>query len=176
MYPIIRLITTSIKSKLASSLSVHDASETTFFCRPWDLDLFMEVNNGRMLTLYDLGRFNLSIRCGLAAVLRRKRWGLVVAGSSVRYRRRVRLFDKVTMRTQVVGVDDRWIYVAQSMWVKGHPASSVLLRTAITSKSGTVPTESVLHELGLESWNSELPEWVKAWAEGDSQRPWPPQP
>ncbi|MET4695250.1 acyl-CoA thioesterase [Endozoicomonas lisbonensis] len=176
MYPLIRLLTSSIKARFSSRISVSDLCETTFRCRPWDLDMFMEVNNGRMLTLYDIGRFDLSIRTGLSEVLRRNRWGFAVAGSSVRYRRRVRMFDRVTIRTQLVGIDDRWTYVAQSMWVKGQPASSVLLRTAVTSKSGGVPTQKVLDEMGLEQWETELPEWVRSWVEGDALRPWPPEP
>ncbi|UYM15237.1 acyl-CoA thioesterase [Endozoicomonas euniceicola] len=176
MYPLIRLLTSSIKARLSSSISINDPCETTFRCRPWDLDMFMEVNNGRMLTLYDIGRFDLSIRCGLSGVLRRNRWGFAVAGSSVRYRRRVRMFDRVTLRTQLVGMDDRWSYIAQSMWVKGQPVSSVLLRTTVTSKNGSVPTQKVLEEMGLEQWQTELPEWVRAWTDGDEQRPWPPEP
>jgi hypothetical protein len=35
------------------------------------------MNNGRILTLYDCGRLNLSIRTGLATVLKEKRWELV---------------------------------------------------------------------------------------------------
>ncbi|AMO57361.1 thioeseterase [Endozoicomonas montiporae] len=176
MYPFIRLLTSSIKARFAPPVPADGVCETTFRCQPLDLDMFMEVNNGRVLTLYDIGRFDLSIRTGLSAVLRKNRWGFVVAGSSVRYRRRVRMFDRVTMRTQLLGMEGRWSYVAQSMWVKGQPVSSVLLRTAITSKSGTVPTEDVLREMGIEQWKTELPDWVKAWAEGDALRPWPPEP
>lgn len=174
MYPVVRLLTSSIKARLAPPLQANDTCETTFYCRPWDLDMFMEVNNGRILTLYDIGRFDLSIRTGLAGVLKRNRWGLTVAGSSVRYRRRVRMFDRVTLRTRVAGMDERWVYVIQSMWVKNQPVSSVLLRTAVTSRNGTVPSQQILHELGLDNWSAELPEWVKAWADADAQRPWPP--
>ncbi|MEZ5476592.1 MAG: acyl-CoA thioesterase [Thiolinea sp.] len=94
-----------------------------FSLPPWDLDMFGEMNNGRVLTLYDLGRFDLVIRTGFMKIMRAQRWGLVVAGASVRYRRRVRLFDRVRLRTQIVGFDQRWIYIVQSMWVGGQPTS-----------------------------------------------------
>ncbi len=140
MYPLIRLLSISLHSFRSGAMPPEAICETTFRCMPWDIDMFLEMNNGRILTLYDLGRFDLSIRIGLAKVLRKKRWGLVVAGGSVRYRRRVKMFDKVSMRTQVVGFDDRWIYVAQSMWVSGQPSSSVLLRTGITGNGKTIST------------------------------------
>ena len=94
MYPLGRLWNTTRKAHKATKggerLALDAVGEITFRCRPWDLDMFMEMNNGRVLTLYDLGRFDLSIRSGLWDTLRAQRWGLAVAGSSVRYRKRVR--------------------------------------------------------------------------------------
>lgn len=176
MYPLIRLTTSSIKARLAEKISIFDVCETQFRCRPWDLDMFMEVNNGRLLTLYDLGRFDLAIRSGLAGVLMKNRWGLVVAGSSVRYRRRVRMFDKVTMRTQVAGQDEKWTYIAQSIWVKGRATSSILLRTGVTARGSVIPTTEIAAAMKLDKLNTDLPSWVKAWAEADEERPWPPEP
>lgn len=179
MYPFFRLMTTSIKSMRAVKLDVFDASETTFRARPWDLDIFMEVNNGRLLTLYDLGRFDLAIRIGLTAILRKNKWGLVVAGSSTRYRRRVRMFDKVTMRTQVIGMDEKWVYIAQSIWVQGRPTSSALLRTGVTAGGKVIPTTEIAAAFGLAEWNTEIteiPDWVQAWIDADAGRDWPPKP
>ena len=123
MYPVSRFLISTLKAEMArktSPLGYEDVGEIDFYCRPWDLDMFMEMNNGRVLTLYDLGRFDLSIRTGMWATLREKGWGLAVAGSTVRYRKRVRLFDRVHMRTKLVGMDDRWLYMAQSMWGEGR--------------------------------------------------------
>lgn len=174
MYPLIRFLTTCTQALLSDNIDFDAVSETTFRCRPWDVDMFLEVNNGRILTLYDLGRFDLSIRVGLARHLKNNRWGLVVAGSSVRYRRRVRMFDKVTIRTQVVAFEERWIYIVQSMWVRGEPVSSVLLRTGITAKGQVITTASILEALGIESWKAEPVGWVKDWILSEEERPWPP--
>lgn len=176
MYPFGRLLGISIKAAFSKPLDVGEISTTTFRCVPWDLDMFMEMNNGRVLTLYDLGRFNLAIRTGLAKVLKRNRWGLVVAGGTVRYRRRIKVFDRVTMRTQVAGMDDRWIYVAQSMWVKDQPCSSLLLRTGVTGNGKVVPTEAVREAMNLEGWVAEPSAWVKSWIDSEEDRPWPPEP
>jgi len=141
---------------------------------PWDLDIFFEMNNGRVLTLYDLGRFNLSVRTGFSKILKKNRWGLVVAGSTVRYRKRIRVFDKVTMHTKVAGIDEKWIYVEQSMWVKGQAASSVLLRTAVTGKGRIVLTEKVLSAMNLSNWQPQHSNWLKSWVSSEEIRPWPP--
>lgn len=176
MYPLLRFITVIIKALTSKPLAADAICETTLRCMPWDIDLFLELNNGRVLTLYDLGRFDLAIRTGLARLLRRKRWGLVVAGGSVRYRRRVRMFDKITIRTQMVGAEERWIYIAQSMWVKGEPTSSILLRTGITGKGKAIPIAELRAEIPVQNWIPEMPEWVNAWRASDELRPWPPQP
>ena len=174
MYPLIRLCTTTIRALFARSIPFDGSVETRFRCMPWDLDTFLEMNNGRVLTLYDLGRFDLAFRTGLMQVLRREKWGLVVAGASVRYRNRIRAFDSVTIRTRVVGFGDRWIYIVQSMWVGDKPCSSILLRTAVTRKGKAVPIDDLLETLGVEAPFVSLPDWVKAWIQSEENRPWPP--
>lgn len=136
--------------------------------------MFLEMNNGRVLTLYDLGRFNLAIRTGLGKVLKQKRWGLVVAGNSIRYRRRIRAFEKVTMRTQVAYYDERWAYLIQSMWVKGQPASSALFRTGITEKGKTISTDRIFEALQASDWKPEPDTWIQSWIASELERPWPP--
>ncbi len=155
-------------------LHPQNVCENTFICMPWDIDMFFEMNNGRVLTLCDIGRFVMAIRIGLIKVLRENKWGLVVAGSTVQYRKRIRMFDKVVMRTQIETYDDRWIYITQSMWVGGKPASSVLLRTGVTSKGRVIANDPVRVALGLQDWQPEPSPWVKAWIESESLRPWPP--
>jgi len=176
MYPVTRLLLVCLKALRAKPLAVDGISETTFRCRPWDLDMFMEMNNGRVLTLYDLGRFDLSIRTGLARVLKQRKWGLAVAGSTVRYRKRIRAFDKVTMRTQLLGIDEKWIFVGQSMWVKGKPVSSLLVRTCVTETGRALPTADVRQAMNMENWNPPMPDWVQNWHMSDQARPWPPEP
>lgn len=176
MYPVTRLISTLLKAKRGTASDPHTVGEITFRCRPWDLDMFMEMNNGRVLTLYDLGRFDLLLLMGMDKVLRRNRWGLVVASSTVRYRHRIRIFDKVTLRTQVAGVDDRWLYMAQSMWVQGKPASSVLLRTGVTSKGKAISPSALLDAMGVVAPEMQLEHWQQQWVDTENSRPWPPTP
>ncbi|MEZ9948050.1 acyl-CoA thioesterase [Vibrio breoganii] len=174
MYPFFRLAKVYWQARKQSSLKISDKTTTHFSCRPWDLDIFNELNNGRVLTLYDLGRTALGIRCGLMTVLANKRWALVVAGSSVRYRKRIHMFNKVTMHTQCVGFDDKWLYVEQSMWVKGQPCSSVLIRAGVTSKKGIVSPNEVLEAMGESNLFGALPLWVNEWVDSEQHRPWPP--
>ncbi|MDR9830619.1 acyl-CoA thioesterase [Vibrio sp. FNV 38] len=174
MYPFFRLAKTVLTAQKQPKMSYSQPDEISFYCHPWDIDLFGEMNNGRILTLYDLGRTAMGVKCGLMKTLKRQRWGLVVAGSSVRYRKRVKMFDKVTMRTQCVATDDKWFYLEQSMWVKGDPCSSVLIRAAVTSKNGIIPPSDVAGASDAESIDMTMPKWVKEWIDSEQHRPWPP--
>lgn len=179
MYPFLRLgthaIKSAIKQKQGHSLQLTDTSEITLTANINDIDHFFEMNNGRIFTLFDLGRNDLAIRSGLAKKLFKHRWGLVVAGSTIQYRKRVRLFDKVTIKTRLIAVDERWFYIEQSMWVKGQPTCSALLRTGITNivTGKVLPTEQVLSALDYKDINMPPNDWVKAWSDTDKIRPFP---
>lgn len=176
MYPVIRLAWQLWRHRNDPPLPLTGTHVSHHLCLPCDIDLWLELNNGRTLTLYDLGRIPLAGRVGLIGVLRRQRWGLAIAGASVRYRRRVRMFDRVEMRSRLVTWDARFMYLEQSMWRRdGECASHILYRAAVTGKGGIVPPDRVLEALGRPGHAAPpAPEWVEAWARADAARPWPP--
>ena len=133
----------------------------------------MELNNGRTLTLFDLGRIIMLQRTGIVAAMATQRWGGTVAGASIRYRKRVRMFDKLTLRTRTIGWDDRFAYVEQSLWKADTCCSHGLMRIAITDAKGIVPAPRLADLMGV-SQPPQLPEWVRAWSDADALRPWPP--
>lgn len=175
MYPLIRFAKEMLKYRNAPVLGPLDPHISTHMCWPWDLDPWVELNNGRTLTLYDLGRIPLAMRSGLIPLLKEKGWGITVAGNSTRYRRRIRVFDRFTMISRMIGWDHRFIYMDQSMWKGDDCCNQVLIRSAVTSANGIVPPSEVVAALGHAAGSPELPEWVKAWVEADAARPWPPE-
>ncbi|MDG3039667.1 thioeseterase, partial [Roseicyclus marinus] len=78
------LATVTLSERRKPALGLFATHHLSLRCLPVHLHGFLELNNGRILTLYAIGRFALSIRVGLWDVLKRERWGLVVAGSTVR--------------------------------------------------------------------------------------------
>lgn len=143
-------------------------------CWPWDLDPWRELNNGRTLTLFDLGRLPASIRIGMVDALRAGGWGMTVAGSSVRYRQRVRMMQRFETRTRLIGWDARFLYIEQSMWRRGQALNHMLVRMAVTSPNGIVAPQALIARMGPEIESPALPDWVTAWIAAESLRPWPP--
>ncbi len=175
MYPIVRLVKEIFKASRMPDLHPLDHHVSFHRCWPQDIDQFMEMNNGRILTILDLGRTGLAQRAGLLGALRQNAWGLTVAGSSVRYRKRIRPFVKFRMVSKAVGWSDRFFYVEQTIWIGAECAVQALLRTAVVDKNGIVNPARVFAAVGLDQPSPDKPAWVQAWIDADNTRPWPPE-
>ena len=175
MYPFARLAWQQWHHSKDPALPLLGTHESRHLCWPWDLDVFGELNNGRTLTLYDLGRIPWFGRIGLDAVLRREGWQVAIVGASVRWRRRVHAFERLRMRTRALGWDERFLYSEQGLWRQdGECASHVLIRSAVSDRSGIVPSARVLAAMGHPEPSPDLPPWVRAWVAAEAGRPWPP--
>ncbi|QDL90434.1 acyl-CoA thioesterase [Paroceanicella profunda] len=175
MFPFIRLALSMRAAAKLDDLPVDGTHVSQHSCLPWDLDMFAELNNGRFLTLFDLGRLPLAKRTGLLAAVKRENWRLTMAGVTVRYRRRVQVWSRFEMRSRMIGRDPRFLYMQQSMWRDGDCLASALYRAAVADTGGIVPTDRVLAALGAPDWAPEMPGWVMTWARSEAERPWPPE-
>ena len=137
--------------------------------------MFGELNNGRILTLFELGRWQSAVRMGLTRIFLKDRITLAVAGASVRYRRRIALFHRYRIQTRFLGHGERFIYVEQSMWQGETPCHHMVLRFAVRDKGKTVPPREFLERAGLPVEQPGMPDWVRAWSDADDLRPWPPE-
>lgn len=174
MYPFVRLFKEMWRHR-GQPLGLFETHRCELICWPWDLDPWMELNNGRTLSLYDLGRLPMSQRLGLVAALRDNGWGMTAAGTHVRYRRRVRAFQKFALHSRVVGWDARFLYIEQAMWRDGEALNHILVRQAATDASGIMAPERLIAAMGYAGVESPpLPEWVTAWIAAEALRPWPP--
>ncbi len=174
MYPWIRVAAATLRANWQPKLGAGETHSVRTICYPWDIDFMVELNNGRSLTILDIGRFGLAIRSGLIGAIRRRGWGLTMAGASVQYHRRVRPFDRIEIRSRAIGRDARFLYLEQHLLARGQPAHHVVYRSAVVGPDGIVPTDAVAAEMGNGDWNPELPEWIRGWSAAETLRPWPP--
>lgn len=175
MYPFLRLFWQLFITRNLPRLPLTGTHVSHHFCMPWDIDLWRELNNGRTLTIYDLGRIPLAGRVGLIGALRRNRWGLAIAGASVRYRRRIRMFEKIEIRSRAVFWDERFLYIEQSMWkANGECANHIIYRAAVTGREGIILPCDVMAMMTHSEPAPVAPDWIAAWIKADTLRPWPP--
>ena len=175
MYPYIRLTKELVRQKFLKSISISEVHTYYTMCWPVDLDPWWELNNGRTLTLYDLGRISFLLRTGLKDKVVKQGWRFTVAGSSIRYRKRVTMFTLLKVNTRFIGWDERFIYFQQTMWGKTQPISSILIRSGITDTNGIVNSDQFLKIMGPEAINIDLPNWANAWSKAEAKRLWPPE-
>ena len=174
MYPFARLAKEILLNRRRGPLAPGEAHVTHLRAWPIDIDPFLDLNNGRILTLMDLGRMGFFVRMRIPQVLKARGWYGTVAGSAVRYRRRITAMQKLELRTKLIGWDDRFIYFDQAFWRGDECCAHAVVRTAITTGRGFVPTGEVATAMGFHAESPPLPAWIAAWDGAEGDRPWPP--
>jgi acyl-CoA thioesterase FadM len=162
---ILRLIIMLAVAPFRSRLSIGDVSRLTQFVLPNDLDLNLHMNNGRYLTVMDLGRLEFIIRARLVGVLLRNRWQPLIGGTLIRYRFALRPFQKFVIVSRVLWWDDKWFYFEQRMESAHGVAAIALAKGLFRSSTGTVSPEEVLRAGGMKERQPSLPDSIARWLE-----------
>ena len=140
-----------------------EPSVLTFHVLPNDLDPNRHMNNGRYLTIMDLGRLDLTLHSGLMRQVLRRRWMPVLGGAFITYRRPLKLFQAYTLTTRIVGWDAKWIYMEQTFDSRGKRAASALVKGLLRAPEGSVPTPEVMAAVGIDIPSPPLPATITAW-------------
>ena len=166
----LRLLVFMIRVRFRSRLSMWDTSRTSFRVNPADLDVQRHMNNGRYLTLMDLGRMDLMLRSGFWKRLTAQGWYPVVAGQSITYRKSLVLWQKFDIASRVLGHDDRWIYMEQVFRVGDVVYADAIIRARFLRRTGgSVSIPEVLDLVGSVPPDMDVPAWVTEWNEASSQ-------
>ena len=159
-----RLFKVIIAGLFGRRIETLGESAITLRCWPNDLDFNMHMNNGRYLTLMDLGRLDLVVRAGLLGIALQKGWMPVLASATVRFRRSLAPFQRFRLRTRVLGWDAKNILMEQVFEaLDGQVAARALVRGVFRSKDGTVPTAEIAEAAGWPQQSPDLPERVTTW-------------
>jgi acyl-CoA thioesterase FadM len=77
-------------------------SRLRFRVWPLDLDTNLHMNNGRYLTIADLGRADLLLRTGLWRAVLKEGLLPMLSGSAIRYRRELRPFEAFVLESRII--------------------------------------------------------------------------
>ena len=142
------------------------ACVTPFRVLPNDLDIFMHMNNGAYLTIADLGRMDLLMRCDLFAPVRARNWYPVVAAQTIRFRRSLTLWQRYTITTRIVGWSDRSLYLEQVFERAGKRVAHALIDARFLERGGRrVGTDELMALTGVHHARPDLPEHVRRWVD-----------
>ena len=161
---IFRLIRVLLAALRRAPLDLLDTSVVRFRVWPGDLDINMHMNNGRYLTLMDLGRIDLMARHGTLREARKRRWQPVVAAQTIVYRRALKPFQRYSLHSRVVCWDDRFIYLEQRFQAGGKLAASAIVKAAVRCNGRTLRPQELLDAIGQARRSPAMPPAIKAWA------------
>ena len=109
----------------------------------------------------------------------------VVAGISVRYMAQLKLWESYSVTSRVVGWDEKWLYIEQSMLRydfylfsfvshinfrehKNPLAARAILRTTFLRKGKTVPPSELFALVGEKVEDTNMPDWVKRFEQDET--------
>ncbi|MEO1265738.1 MAG: thioesterase family protein [Pseudomonadota bacterium] len=107
---------------------------------PNDLDISLHLNNGRYLTMMDLGRMEYLLQSGLWRVVWKDRLTPIVSSVLIRFRRELRPFQSFDLRTQIIGWEAETVIFEQTFLFrkgrrKGQTAATALVRAGLYDRA-----------------------------------------
>jgi acyl-CoA thioesterase FadM len=162
VYPWLRLMGAGFSLIGAPKVDLFTTTRVMLRAWPNDLDLNLHVNNGRYLSLADIGRIHWFSQTGLLRVARRQGAFPVVGDAIAKFRRDLRAFESVEIHTRLVGWDRRWGYIEHRFVRRDRVIGVVLIRGVFKGPEGPVDPALLLAALGRSDPSPELPAWVTA--------------
>lgn len=152
------------------------ASALNFRVWPQDLDPSIHMNNGRYLTIMDLGRTDVMLRSGLWRAVLRNKWTPIASAIAIRFRREMQPFQKFRLETRLLCWDEtlvvmEQIFVMDGGLKHGQIAAHALFKGGLYDRASRkfVPIAQLMQAIGVEG-ESPLPSpEVEAFLHADQQ-------
>jgi acyl-CoA thioesterase FadM len=139
---------------------------------PTDIDVLRHMNNGRYLSLFDLGRWDLLIRTGLFDAMNAQGWYAVVSSETVTFRKSLQLWQRFEVQSRFIGHDEKALFLEHRAVVKGQVYARAIVRARMLRRTGgTVSNEELFAAVGKPDGVPEIDAWVHDWAAASSLPP-----
>lgn len=142
-------------------LKVLDSSRLNLLVFPNDLDIYGHMNNGRYLTLMDLGRIDWIVRTGLGKTADKNGWKPLVAAVKMNYKKSFLVFQTFELRTRILGWDAKWFFIEQVFEKNGLVHATGIVKGLFRGPDGNVPTQLVLSQIEKDILSPELPSVIQ---------------
>ena len=166
-----RFIILVIKNLISPrKVDVFEECELPLKVFPNDLDLNMHMNNGRYLTIMDLGRTDFTMKLDLHKLMVKEKWGAVATAINVVYLKPLSLFDSYTLKTKLIAWDDMWFYLEQK-FVKDEivVASAIVRATFLKGGKRLAPSKVLKASAAKEVEPPEFPKYLKYLVLGEEE-------
>ena len=135
----------------------------------WAMPL-LDTDVGRLFTqtyssVMGLGRWQITFNSRLRDTAMKKKWVPVTVSETITYKRSVKAFERVCLRTKLLGWDEKRFYLEQTFLVKGQIRAQAYLSGLVRGPEGHVRPGRVFKESGIDEESPELSERLKVWIE-----------
>ena len=166
------LVASFFKARIDNAL---EETSLRFCVLPNDLDLNGHMNNGRYLTIMDIGRMDYVLRLRLAGYIIKNNYIPVLSSASMRYRLPLLPFQKYELKTRIVCWDDKWVFMEHRFVIAdGKKAGAVaavgLVKGSFFSKKtrGTIPTGDIMAAIGQTLESPPIPTYIQLWQDSEN--------
>jgi len=172
MVLLFRFLLIMFLSRFRRRIGPLDEATLRFTCLPSDCDLNVHMNAGRYLSFMDAGRVELIGRMRIFRDVMKRGWRPINAGSVIRFRRSVLPFQRFTLRSRVIGWDEKWIYFEHIIERGGELCAIANARGLFRGPQGNVAPIELLELAGLahDAQSPALPEFVQRWRDAENVR------
>ncbi|KQZ24156.1 acyl-CoA thioesterase [Microbacterium sp. Root553] len=154
------------------TLDVSSVGRIRLTTLPTDIDILRHMNNGRYLSLFDLGRWDLLIRTGLLDAMTERGWYAVVSSETVTFRKSLQLWQRFDVESRFVGHDDKAVFLEHRAVVDGEIYARVIVRSRMLRRTGgTVSNGELFAAVGRPEGVPEIDPWVHDWAAASALPP-----
>ncbi|MCK5336119.1 MAG: thioesterase family protein [Gammaproteobacteria bacterium] len=112
-----------------------------------DLDLNWHMNNGRFLTIMDLGRMDLLKRTGTLDLAIKNKWMPIVGTATIDFQRPLKLWQKYELHSHIYGWDEKWIYLEQTFYSNEKVIAIGKIKGLLRGKDGNIPPQDIMEKL-----------------------------
>lgn len=96
-----------------------EVSRLRFRVWPTDLDFSLHMNNGRYLTLMDIGRLDVLVACQVWRAVLSYGWTPIASAVQIRFRRELKAFQRFRLETRLVAWDKTSVVMEQTFVIEG---------------------------------------------------------
>ncbi len=141
------------------SINILEACRTTFFVNPLDLDINVHMNNGRYLSLMDLGRIDLMIKSNVFWKLFKNGYYPIVVTEGIRFKKSLLPFQKFIIETKINTLDQKDFFISQKFFHKNELVANELVAEGVIQgrfkKKGRKESISTVELFNFLNLNSE---------------------
>lgn len=146
-------------------IGILDVGTVSLRVLPTDLDFVGHMNNGVYLSIMDIGRIDLFRRIGAWSTLLKAGYGPVVANETITFRRSLRLWQRFSIESRVVGLDAKALYLEHRAVVAGEIYASATMRVRFVKKSGgTATIAEIAAVAGIDLIDLPPAAWINRWS------------